>query len=306
MTVTFNQFRYFCTLAETLHFGQAAERLGISQPPLSRQIALLEENLGAELFIRGRKGVSLTAAGRQLLDDSRDVLRLADQATRNVVATSRGQKGGLSVGFTMCAAYSVVPQLTMQYMQRFPEVTLSVREMLPNVLETELKEGKIDFAITFPDIEAKGSRQYTLSREPMNLVVPQDHRLSQSTRVSIADLRDENFICVPREQAPHLHDGIVRRCQADGFAPKVALEVYLQQTIINFVAAGLGVAFVPESMRLAHIQGAAFKNVRNAPMVEQVLAWRAANRNPCMPGFLEVAKDVSGTSRGSTGAGRTE
>src|SRR5262245_26769527 len=128
MALTLTQLRYFCELAETGHFGRAAERLHMSQPPLSRQIALMEAQLGTELFQRGPKGVVLTPAGRQLLSDGRDVLRLAALAERNALAARSGEVGHLTVGFTMCAAYSVVPGLTRRYTSSFPRVELRVRE----------------------------------------------------------------------------------------------------------------------------------------------------------------------------------
>src|SRR6201992_35922 len=150
MAPTLNQLRYFCELAAVGHVWRAAQPAHISQPPLSRQIAALEADLGAELFVRSPKGVTLTAAGRQFLADATEILRLTAQDGRNATAPGNGETGRLSVGYTMCAAYSVVPDLARRYQQAFSKVDLRVREMLPSALESGLKDGSIDAAINFP------------------------------------------------------------------------------------------------------------------------------------------------------------
>ena len=291
MPPTLNQFRYFCELADAGNFGRAAERLHMTQPPLSRQIAGLEAELGTELFERSPKGVTLTAAGRQLLIDAREVLRLAARAQRNVMAARRGETGQLSLGFTMYAAYSVVPGLTRLYKAAFPKVEFRVREMMPTVLERALREGEIDIGISFPDLEGQNTTSRLLLREPMSVVLPLDHKFSRVRRLKVQSLSAESFLIVPREQARFLHDSVVQRCQSAGFTPKIGLEVYLQQTIVNLVAAGLGVAFVPSSMQKVQVKGTAFKTVDNPPMVDQLLVWQSMNANPCIQGFLSICAE---------------
>jgi DNA-binding transcriptional LysR family regulator len=288
---SFNQLRYFCELAAVGHFGRAAQRLHMSQPPLSRQIAALEADLGAELLVRSPKGVSLTAAGRQFLSDATEILRLTAQAARNATAANSGETGTLSVGFTMCAAYSVVPDLARRYQQAFPKVDLRVREMLPSALESGLKDGSIDAAINFPGGEVAGVNAHRLLREPLKLVVSRGHLMAKARKVRIEDLADERFLIVPRQQVPVLYDSIVQRCRAAGFDPVIGLEVYLQQTIVNFVAGGLGVALVPASMESSQIKGAVFRDIANPPMIDQFLYWSPANKNPCLAQFLAISKN---------------
>lgn len=292
MKATLNQLRYFCEVAELRHFGRAAARLHMSQPPLSRQIAALERDLGTVLLERTSKGVTLTAAGERLLADAKNVLLMADQAKRNAVAVGQGEAGRLTVGFTMCAAYSVVPQLVRNFKKAFPRVELQLREMMPSTLKRDLGEGAIDAAISFPDDEAKAFATRSLTREPLDLVLPDRHPLARTKSVAVERLAEELFLIVPRHQVVVLHDSIVQRCQAAGFTPKLGLEVYLQQTIINFVAEGLGVAFVPASMRRSQIKGATFKRIADPPMVEQMLFWSSANRNPCLAGFLAMCESL--------------
>jgi len=156
----------------------------MSQPPLSRQIGALEEDLGAELFERTPKGVLLTPAGRQFAAEARNILLLIEQARRNTSAAGRGDMGELTVGFTMCAAYSVVPILTRLYMAAFPKVTLRMRELMPNALEWDLKEGVIDLAITFPGSEAPDLQTQALLREPLNVVLPHEQNMKLAEEVA--------------------------------------------------------------------------------------------------------------------------
>lgn len=290
MAPTLTQLRYFRALAKTLNFGRAAQRLHMSQPPLSRQIAALERDLGIRLFERTPKGVTLTAAGAQFLADSRDVLQLVDQASRNATATARGEAGQLTLGFTMSAAYSTVPRLTRRYQRAFPHVTLRVREMLPKAMEAELRDGSIDAAISFSGPGPSPFRSQTLLREPLLLALPEQHSRARSRRVPLESLAQERFLITPRDQVPVLYDAIVQRCAAAGFTPIIGLELYLQQTIVNFVAEGLGIALVPFSMQRSQVPGVRFKPIDAPPVVDQVLMWSAANRNPCLKGFLRMAE----------------
>jgi DNA-binding transcriptional LysR family regulator len=293
---TFIQLHYFCTLARTGHFGRAAKLLNITQPPLSRQVASLEEELGTILFERTSSGTVPTPAGKQFLLDATENLRLVSVAKKNATAAGNGEAGTLTLGFTMCAAYSVVPSLTRIHKQTFPNVDLRLRERTPNSLHRDIRSGSIDMAISFPGMEALGLETRTLLQEPLDILLPSDHRLARARQLKVEDLRDEDFILVPADQAPSLHDSIVSRCEMAGFRPSISLEVYLQQTIVHFVAEGLGVAFVPTSMRRAKVEGTVFKRIRNPPMIAQVLAWSAANKNPCIAGLLESCGNLQRAS----------
>jgi DNA-binding transcriptional LysR family regulator len=294
MAPSLNQLRYFCELAAAGNFGRAAERLHMSQPPLSRQIAALEQELGTALLVRSPKGATLTAAGRQFLVDATEILRLVAQAKRNAAATGRGEAGRLSLGFTMSAAYSIVPELTHRYQRAFPHVDLRVRELMPNALERDLKDGAIDVAISFPGGESAQFKSMPLIREPLKLVLPERHPLAKSRKIRTEDLAQERFLIVPRAQVPSLYDSIVQCCRAAGFEPVIGLEVYLQQTIVNFVAEGLGIAFVPASMQRSQIKGAVFRTLGDSPVIEQLLYWSPANANPCLAGFLALADKRTG------------
>ncbi len=287
--IDIKHLRYFAMLSETLHFGRAAQRLHLSQPALSRQIAALEGELGVTLFERGTRAVALTAAGQRFAGDARALLAALEQAARNARAAALGEQGALSVGFTMCAAYSVVPGLARAYGAAFPAVALQIRELFPADLMTHLGDGKIDAAITFPIERMAGIEVREIHREPLCAVLAADHRLAGVPIVDLAELAGDAFVQSPREVSPTLHDAIMGSCKRAGFEPQIRLEAQLQQTILTLVAEGVGVALVPQSMRRAQLEGIVFRPVTDAPQIQLMLAWRAQNRNPCLPGLLGLA-----------------
>src|SRR5262249_52689777 len=149
----------------------------------------------------------------------------------------------------------------------------------------DLKDGTIDVAISFPGNDGAQFKSSALIREPLKLVLPERHPLAKSRKIKVEDLAHERFLIVPRDQVPSLYESIVQCCRAAGFDPAIGLEVYLQQTIVNFVAEGLGIAFVPASMQRSQIRGAVFRSIGNPPTIDQLLYWSPANRNPCLAGF---------------------
>lgn len=286
------QLRYFVVLGETLHFGRAAERLHISQPPLSRQIAALEANLGTELLQRNSRSVTLTPAGRAFLQHARDILASVDLAVRSARAGQQGMRGELRLSFTMCAAWNVLPRLLRHYRERYPEVEVRLEEVMPRDLELALGRGSADVAISFA--EAHGGRLHyqRLLDEPLCAVLPQGHRLATAPQVAVQALAEEDFITFPASTAPILHEAVIGHCRRHGVEPRIRLETHLQQTIVNLVAEGLGVSLVPDSMRRMQLPGAVFRPLRDAPSVEQGLFWSAHNDNPCIAGFLACARET--------------
>ena len=285
--------RSFCVLAETLHFGRAADRLNLSQPPLSRQIAALETELGITLFKRNSRSVALTAGGRQLHADAKAILSLLEQARKNATAAERGEVGALRIGFTSCAAYNVVPGIVRSYSTTFPNVCFTIREQLPEDLSAHVIEGKIDAAIMFPPENAQALNTRTVYTEPLCAALPTGHPLANKRQIAIAELADTPFVIAPRGVAPSLYDAIIGHCQASGFTPQVRLETNLQQTILNLVAEGVGVALVPSSMKKARLSGTVFLPIQDAPDVHQVVAWPKRDLNPCLQGFLDLLSSNS-------------
>lgn len=287
--IDIRQLRYFVALAETLHFGRAAARLHVTQPPLSRQIAALEQALGVRLLHRHSRTASLTPAGERFRTDAAAVLALLDQACRNAARVDQGWLGSLSIGFMMCAAYHVVPALTRACVAALPEVELKLREVIPSSLAADLAAGRTDAGILFPPSPAAGLRSRVIYRESLCVALPPGHRLAdgESDLPAVA-LAEEAFIATPMDVAPTLHEAIAAHCAAAGFSPRVRLEVQMQQTIVTFVAEGLGVALVPDSMRRMRLPGVVFRKLAGAPIVEQVVAWHEGNQNPALQRLLEL------------------
>src|ERR1700761_8227602 len=181
--IDIRQMRYFVVLAETLHFGRAAERLHLSQPPLSRQIAALEKELGVRLLERHSRQAALTHAGQRFLEDSKAVLAAFEQACRNARMADRGEMGELSIGFMMHAAYTVVPALARRFLAAYPGVHLSLKEVVPSTLPGPLR----------------GLESRVIHRECLCLAVHPSHRLASAEVVSARDLDGEPMIVTPVE-----------------------------------------------------------------------------------------------------------
>lgn len=290
--IELRHLHYFVVLAETLHYGRAAEQLHISQPPLSRQIALMEESLGVELFERTRRSVRLTRAGERLYRDACDILKAVEQAKRNALSASRGEDGTIAVGFMMSSAYNVLPALTRTYAAAYPQVDMKLTEWLPNLLVESVRAGRTDVGVMYRPEDCSGLESRTVYREALVAVLPQSHRLVKARAIAAADLAGESFVTFPREIAPVVYDMIGNYCRRAGFAPRIRLEANLQQTIVTLIAEGLGVAMVPCSMRTMQLANVAFKPLCDAPVVEVALLWSKHNHNPCVQTFVRNAGEV--------------
>lgn len=288
--IDIRQMRYFVTLAETLHFGRAAERLHITQPPLSRQITTLEKELGVKLLERHSRRAKLTRAGQQFLDDARAAILAFDQACRNVKLADKGEVGELSIGFMMHAAYTVLPSLARRFMSAYPNVDVKLREVVPHDLVTETMSGNFDAALTFSPGTIRGLETRPIYREKLCLALPQHHALTKRPIIEAHQLKGEPLIVIPVEVAPGLRSAIFNYCRSAGFSPTIRLETQFQQTIVSLVSETLGLAIVPESMKRLGFPGVVFRSLKKAPEVEHVVAWRADNLNPTLKPFLNIAR----------------
>ncbi|WP_118181445.1 LysR family transcriptional regulator [Paraburkholderia phosphatilytica] len=282
--------RYFVTLAETRHFGRAAALLNLSQPPLSRQLAALEASLGVTLVERNPRNVTLTVAGEQFYADAKAILASLGQAAANAQAAAHGDIGRLTIGFTMCAAYSVVPGYARAFGAAHPDVTLQLREVVSNDLAAKVLDGEIDAAIMFPGAQDRRLVTQTILREPLCVALSRAHPRARARRLDIAKLAGEPFVMAVEEVAPTLRSAIVEHCRAGGFEPDIRFEVQLQQTVLSLVDEGVGVALVPASMRKSQFAGVVFRPLANAPTIEQLLVWKTDSRNPCLEQFLRIVR----------------
>lgn len=286
IVIDLRQMRYFVALGETLHFGRAAARLNVTQPPLSRQVAALEAELGLQLVDRRRRAVTLTPAGSAFLDECRQILARVDTACETARRIDRGELGQLSIGFMMHAAHSVAAGLASRFMAAFPDVSLNLRDMLPSLLRDEVIAGQIDAGILFAPPHTAGLRMSTILSEKLCCALPADHPLATAPIIPVAALRDDPLIATRTDLSPYLRATIVDHCRAAGFTPRIAMEVQVHQTIVSLVAEGMGIAIVPQSLERLAPSNVVFRPLENAPSVDSVLLWRADNANPALQSLI--------------------
>ncbi len=281
--------RYFVALAETLHFGHAAARMNMSQPPFSRQIAAIEKTLGVRLVERNSRNVALTPAGQHFLADCRAVLEGFDAACRDVRLVAGGMKGELKLGFMMHAAHSVIPALVRLYSEARPDVRLILEERIPTDIEEMLAEGRLDAAVTFGAGPAPHLRTQLIARDRLCLIVPAGHRLAAGEPAGPQSLAGERLIAAPATVAPTLRTAIATYCASAGITPHFAFEPRLQHTIIRLVQEGLGVALIPQSLCGDLAEGVVARLLVDAPEFDVVLCAPRAGRNPAVPELFAVA-----------------
>jgi DNA-binding transcriptional LysR family regulator len=288
--------RYFVAVGEALNFGRAALALHIAQPPLSRAIRALEDELGTALFRRGTRGVTLTRAGAALLPEARRLLRDAEAFRDSAREYAAGEAGTLAIGFVSTAAYNVLPRIVPAFRARRPGVRLQLRETTTDVQIPALVAGDIDVGFVIAHAPPAPLAYAALHREPLIAALPARRRWP--ARVPVRRLANEPFILFPREVAPELHDAIVALCRRAGFAPRIGQEAIQMQTIVSLVAGGMGVALVPASLEHLRRDGVVYRRLaERSPSVEIGLAWRAADDSPLTRAFVAEAVGRAGPPR---------
>ena len=287
------RLRYFIAVAEELHFGRAARRLHISQPPLSQQIQTLERELGVPLFERAGHRVSLSDAGRELLPRARAVLSQAQAAKTAVQRVGRGESGMLEIGFTGSLPFTpVMPRVLHDFRSAYPGVRLQLRELSTREQIERLTEETLDVGFFRPTQHEKLELLETrvVLREPLLLALHADNPLSKRKCLPLAALAQEPFILYSRSVSTGLHDQILALCLKAGFTPRVAQEVHEMPTVIGLVAAGVGVALVAASMRQIHVPGVVFLPLAEAgASTDILLAWKRGGESPARRNFLLTA-----------------
>ena len=283
--------RYFVTLAEELHFGRAAEKLHISQPPLSMQIRALEDELGVMLFNRTQRHVALTQAGHALLGEARQILARVEQAVLITRRAGRGEIGELAVGFISVADYNVLPVVLREFRRRYPLVNLTLREATTDARVRDLVAGRLDVGFLLPPVAEPALESVAILREPLIVALPEKHPLAMKPgKLALEKLKDAPFILFPRPNAPGLYDDVVSCCKAAGFSPRVEQEAIQMQTIISLVSAELGVALIPASLTNLRRTGVVYKALRQqSPLTEIHLAWRRGDELPALRVFVDLA-----------------
>jgi DNA-binding transcriptional LysR family regulator len=286
------QLRYFVAVAEELHFRRAAARLHMSQPPLSQQIRLLEEELGCRLLVRTRRRVELTPAGEAFLRDARIVLADLDAAVATARRIEAGQTGRLRISFVGSALVSLLPGIVQRFRDARPHVEVQLRERSTVEQVHALASGAVDVGLLPLPIDETGLRVEALMRERMIAALPAGHPLARLKRISLARLAEEPFVLFPRAQAPGFHDRIITSLTATGSPPRVVQEAAEMQTIVGLVATGIGVSLVPASVEHLALQGVAYRPVTGGPSVDLAAVTREDEESPVVAAFLAIAREA--------------
>jgi len=314
------QLRYFVAVAEEQHFGRAAARLSMTQPPLSQAIRALEETLGVELFARTRRSVELTAVGADLLPEVRRLLASAQALRPLAQSLARGEAGVLALAFVSTADYGLLPLLLRDFGARYPRVRLQLAEATSDVQVEELVAGRIDTGLVIAPLPPRHAAQLSylpIAREPLVVAMLSElsARLAGATGptsaidpidptgadwidepVSLRELADVPLVVFPRHLAPGFYDTIMDCYGAAGLAPVVGQEAIQMQTIVSLVSAGMGVALVPQSLRHLRRTGVVYRPLAGTvPMIETGLVWRSAEVSPVLAAFIEIVRAHAGT-----------
>lgn len=284
------QLHAFVVLAEELHFGHAAARLGIAQPPLSQQIRRLEDKVGHALFSRGPGRVALTPAGRELLFAARRALSSLADGLAASRAVGSGRTGRLRIGFAASLALTVLPGLLRTHRERFPEVRLDIHEMTTAPQLAALHDRTIDIGLLRePPADEPQLDFQTVLTEPFVAVLPSAHPLTARRTVRVGQLADSPFVLLPRAVGPQLYDQITGLCASAGFTPRVAQHAVEWQTVCALVETGLGVSLAPASIRRIRLKGVAFRRIEPVTVRTRVaVAWRKGDQNPLVAHLLDT------------------
>ena len=297
LLVELRLWRQFIAVAEELHFGRAASRLHMTQPPLTQAIAGLERALGVRLFDRTKRSVQLTAAGQALVPEARELLARALALPAHARAAAHGESGRLRLAFVSTLGFGLLPQWVRAFRSIYPRVELELIESTGDVQLQGLARGDIDagFMLHSPGFAPAGLNHLLIVREALVLALPEQHELAVARTLALGRVLDQPLVMFPRRILPSLHDALFAMYHAAGRAPRIAQEAIQMQTIVNLVSAGLGLAWVPDSVRQFQRPGVVYrqlsgKRAQAVPGCETSLVWPAA-ANPTLERFVEFARE---------------
>lgn len=270
----FSQLRCFVAVAIELHFGRAAERLNMTQPPLSRQIQLLEHELGVELLTRGRRSVRLTSAGRAFLPEAEDLLRRGEAAALAARRALRGDAGSVTLGFIPAASYGFLPKLVSVARDLMPDVDLILKELTTSEQQEGIAARRIDLGLVRPLRIRHGIETARVMRDPFVLAVPSRHPLAERAHITVRDLDRQPFIMYSPAEGRYSYEILAGVFRAAGIEPLYVQFLFQTHTILSLVGAGLGIALVPESARNARPENVVLRSIDVADAATELhLAW---------------------------------
>jgi len=285
--------RCFVAVSEELHFGRAAERLHLTQPPVSLAIKELEEELGVTLLERTSRRIALTRAGEDALRDARAVLAAADTLRKRALEAAQGLMGSLSLGFISLPAYSFLPPMLHAFTEDYQRVNVSLLEGTTDQIIHDVESGRLDVGLVFrtPDLPAALNSRL-VHTEPLLVALPASHPLAGGTRIALEKLSNERFLGFERHQGPMMFDAIVATCMRHGFSPKL-FPARQMHTIVSLVSGGIGVALVPGSVQALHREGVVYRSMKGEKtIVETVAIWRKSDDSPQVKALLSCLPKI--------------
>ncbi len=289
MSADLRLLRYFVAVAEELHFGQAADRLHISQPSLSRAIRDLEQSMDAQLFTRTKRRVRLTDAGRHLLDEAPRVLGEFERLLSETRLVGQGELGRLSIAFLPSATAVLMPRLIRAYRAAHPEVQLEVEEMLDEPQVEALRSRRIHVGILRSRVDDKDLSFEPLLSDTLCVALPSGHPLAGRAKLSYSDLAEEDFVLWSRNESPDGFDKVMASCHQAGFSPRLVHEVGTTYTILGVVAGGLGISILSSSLRDLRGDDVVFVPLRGGKS-QIYLGWRPGLDSPACANFVATAR----------------
>ncbi|MEW9570493.1 LysR substrate-binding domain-containing protein [Rhodanobacter sp. Si-c] len=292
----FRQLRYFIAVAEELSFTRAAIRLHISQPPLSQQIQALERDLGVSLLERSKRKVALTEPGQVFLEQARQILAQAELARSRTAAVAAGHSGQLRLAYTVSVSFHpALPRALLRHRQAAPEVSIQLCEMYTEPQFAALLANEIDVGFVRDEPrhiqDARQLQLRVLDREPLLLALPSSHPLATREELRMADVADEAFVTQPRELAATLHDRLRKLAGEAGFQPRIVQQAQQINGLLALVAAGLGLALVPATMRVVHLAGVSYVPLADhSAHLLLAVASRIGDPSPVLAQFLATVE----------------
>jgi len=289
----FRQLKYFIAVAEELNIGRAATRLHISQPPLTRQIQQLEEEFGAQLFLRTARGVELTQAGETFLRDARNIRDLMEQAIERAREAGQGKQGKMDIGIFGSGILDVIPKVLHAFRASHPNVqialhTMSKKEQIEALRQHRISAGFNRLLAPLPDISSE-----PVQMESIMVAVSESHPLAAKPAILLKELANQPLILFPSGARPSFIDKIWSLCAGEGFEPQVAQEVGDAPTSVALVAAGFGLSLVPEAATSLSVPGVVYRRLANAPdaVVDLSCIYRTDDESPILLAFLQTIRD---------------
>jgi DNA-binding transcriptional LysR family regulator len=293
-----SQLRCFVAVGEELHFGRAALRLHMTQPPLSRQIRLLEHQVGTMLFERTNRVVRFTAAGKAFFPEAARILRLAEEAAAIARRVAKGERGSIAIGFTASFGYGLLPEMVRRLHARVPNISLTLKEMVTNAQLEALDAGQLDVGLLRPHAPHGGLETVLLGREALMLALPEREAKHWPKQPTLSSLDGKSLIGYAPYEASYFHDLVQRSLERQHVRPRIVDYVPQIHTMLALVGSGVGVALTPETASRLHFEGVVLRRVQMQPArpVEMVYSYRKDNDNPILRVFrrevLETLKDA--------------